>query len=60
MDCNVGKVDRAIRVIVAVIFAYLGYAYNPLLYIISLIAILTAALGFCPLYKVLKLDTCKK
>ena len=57
MKQNVGKTDKIVRVVVAVIAAYLGYSVNPLFYIITAIGLLTAAIGFCGLYPLLNINT---
>jgi hypothetical protein len=65
MSCNVGKVDRIIRAVLGVIlivapFLSAGSSISGLLVLIGIILVVTAAIGMCPLYKVLKLDTgCK-
>lgn len=57
MSCNVGKIDRVLRIavglaliIVAVIFKWpWGY--------IGIIPLVTGVIKFCPLYPLLKIDT---
>ncbi|RMD67905.1 DUF2892 domain-containing protein [Candidatus Pacearchaeota archaeon] len=60
MECNVGTWDKVVRVVLAIGVAYLGYVYTPWLYALSLVLLLTAAFGMCPIYKALGLNTCKK
>jgi len=60
MKVNEGTTDRIIRVILALVFAYLGYAYSAWWYVLSAIMIITAATGFCGLYKLLGINTAKK
>ena len=58
MNCNVGKLDRIIRLILGI--ALLAYAYMNLNYIIGgigAIALITGILNRCPLYGILKLNT---
>lgn len=59
MEKNVGKADKIIRVILAVVSVYFAYTYSPWIYIITAILILTALTGFCGLYKVFGINTCK-
>ena len=60
MECNVGPVDKIVRLVLALVFAYLGYAYSMWFYLLTLVLVVTAATGFCLLYKPLKINTCKK
>ena len=62
MNKNMGAVDRGIRVVVGVVLLVLfvrlegGVRYIGLLGIVML---LTAAVGFCPLYKPFGIRTCR-
>lgn len=62
---NVGNVDRAIRLGIAVLLLYLGlgvYAGSTLgiiLAIVALIPLATALVGTCPLYTLLGVNTCQ-
>lgn len=62
---NEGNLDRIIRVIVGIVLLLLAfYRLNGILQIIVYVAALamfvTAATGFCGLYKLLKINTDKK
>jgi hypothetical protein len=63
MKKNMGKVDRTIRLIIVVLFAFLyfeGYVTGILgliLLILGGVFVLTSVIGFCPLYKILKVNT---
>jgi len=64
MKCNMGKVDRIIRIVIGVlliagIFLVSGTLLKVLFGIIGLAMILTAATGFCPLYVPFGISTCK-
>ncbi len=59
MEKNVGKTDKIIRYILAVIFVILGFTIHWAFYILALAAALTAALGFCGVYKLLGVNTTK-
>jgi hypothetical protein len=65
MKANVGNTDRVIRVILAVLLIVLGLAgvlsgtLAIVGYILSVVLLVTAAIGFCPLYALLKLNTSK-
>jgi hypothetical protein len=57
---NVGGTDRIIRVIVGICMIALAYAESLWwLYAIGGAIILTGAIGYCGLYSVLGLNTCK-
>lgn len=66
MECNVGGIDRGIRVIVGIILIGLMILlglYSQLIGIvigiIGLLMLVTGASGYCPLYKILGTNTCK-
>ena len=60
MKVNTGKIDRTVRVIIGVGMAVVGIYFKSWWGLIGLIPLFTAALGFCPLYVPLKINTCKK
>jgi len=60
MTCNVGKTDKIIRVIAGVAIAVLGIYFKSWWGLLAIIPLLTAAVGFCPLYVPLKISTIKK
>lgn len=61
---NMGTIDRAVRVVVGlVLIAYalrLGFPDTGWNWVgwIGILPVLTAAVGFCPLYRVLSISTC--
>lgn len=57
---NIGTLDRIIRIVVAIIAAYLGIKVSPWFFIITAAGLVTAALGWCGLYPLLKINTAKK
>jgi hypothetical protein len=63
---NMGTLDRAIRIVIAVVIAVLYFNGNlsgltaTVLGIFAIIFIITSTVGFCPLYSVIGLSTCKK
>ncbi len=60
MKQNVGKVDQAIRYILAIIFVILAVVLNILwLLIPAVILAFTAAVSFCGVYKLFGINTCK-
>ena len=66
---NVGKVDRAIRLIAGVVliaaplFSSISILSNPVLQwlvpVVGIVFILTALFKFCPLYRLIGASTCK-
>ncbi len=58
MQKNVGGADKALRVIVGVVIIVLGLYYKSWWGIIGVVPLLTAAFSFCPLYTLLKINTC--
>lgn len=60
MKTNEGYVDRVLRVIVGV--ALIGLAASGIVGLwgyVGVIPLLTGAIGFCPLYSVLGVNTCR-
>ena len=66
MKKNIGKTDRIIRLIVAVIFAILYFTetvtgvWGTVLIILAAVMLLTAFIRFCPLYLPCRFSSCKK
>jgi hypothetical protein len=66
MKKNMGKLDRGLRVVVALILGFLVFTgkLEGLMYNIALalgaIFLLTSAISFCPLYVPLGMNTCEK
>lgn len=63
---NVCGADRTIRIVLGLIFATLGLFFvgsavaKGIFFALAAIAFLTALTGFCPLNKLLGLNTCKR
>ncbi len=63
---NMGTVDRAIRIILAVVFAYLYFSgtvagtLGIILVVLGVVFLLTSFISFCPLYLPFKISTTKK
>lgn len=61
MTKNIGTIDRIIRIIVGSAIIIIGAMNNSLFGVIGLIPLITAAIGWCPLYCPLKINTtCNK
>jgi len=59
MKKNVGKVDKIIRIVIGVLFIVAAYIWSWWLLIPAFIAIATAFTGFCGLYALFGINTCK-
>jgi hypothetical protein len=59
MKSNVGKSDRNIRIVLGIVIAVAGFYFKSWWGIIAIVPLLTAFTGFCPLYKLLGINTCK-
>jgi len=59
MKCNVGKADKIIRLIVGLLIGGAGIYFKSWWGLIGLIPIITALTNFCPLYPILKINSCK-
>lgn len=59
-----GVADRSIRVIVAVVVAFLYYnktitgTFGIILMVLAAVFLLTSLISFCPLYKLVGINTC--
>ncbi len=60
MSKNLGKTDRIIRVIVALVIAALGIYFKSWWGLLAIVPLATAALGFCGLYVPFKISTVNK
>ena len=66
MTKNMGSLDRALRLIVAAVLAVMawnGTLAGPLAlgaWIVVAVFVITSLVSFCPLYRVMGMDTCGK
>jgi hypothetical protein len=66
MKRNMSNLDRIIRIVVAVIFAYLYFSgmvtgvLGIILLVLGVVFVLTSVIAFCPLYVPFKLSTHKE
>lgn len=67
MECNVGGVDRGVRIVIGILLLLLTIGlgiYSQIVGIlaalIGLIMLVTGVSGYCPLYKITKTNTCKR
>ena len=59
MQCNVGKADKIVRIIIGLVIIILGLHFKSWWGAIGLVPLLTALIGWCPLYVPLGIKTCK-
>ena len=60
MKCNVGKIDKSVRIIVGIGIIAIGIYFQSWWGAIGVIPIFTAAIGWCPAYIPFGISTCKK
>ena len=58
MKRNVGKIDRVIRVLIGLVLLIGGIYFGSWWGAIGLVPLLTATIGWCPLYSLFGLSTC--
>ncbi|MCB0699259.1 MAG: DUF2892 domain-containing protein [Chitinophagales bacterium] len=65
MKKNVGSADRVIRVLLAIVFAVLYFTQTVtgtlglVLLVLGGIFLVTSLMGFCPIYRIVGMSTCK-
>jgi len=61
MQANVGKVDKTLRIVIGLVLISLVFVgpQTPWGWI-GIIPLATALIGWCPLYKIIGVNTCKK
>lgn len=60
MEINVGSTERLLRIIVGVVIIGLGLYLQSWWGVVGIIPLLTGLFRFCPLYKMLGMNTCKR
>lgn len=55
---NVGSIDRVVRVVASVAILAAGFAFKSWWGLVGVVPLLTATLGWCPLYAPFGLSTC--
>lgn len=55
---NVGKTDKIIRLIIGVILIVISFTSSMWFALLGVILIITAATGFCGIYKIFGINTC--
>ena len=63
MKKNAGNIDRTVRVVLGIIILALWFflpGHAKYFALIGLIPLLTALIGWCPLYSIFGINTCKR
>ncbi len=66
MKKNMGDVDRVVRILIAILIAVLYFtnvisgALGIVLFVFAGVFVLTSFIGFCPLYTLVGIKTCKR
>jgi hypothetical protein len=58
MKCNVGKIERSLRIIAGTALAVWALMGGPMWAWIGLVPLATGIIGFCPAYTLLGVNTC--
>lgn len=58
MKCNVGKIDRALRIVVGAALAAWAFSGGPAWAWIGVVPLVTGIVGVCPAYSLIKVNTC--
>ena len=65
MTTNVGSPDKIARIVLGVVAAVVAFLVGAgsvlgiILFVVAAILIVTALAGFCPLYRIFGINTCK-
>jgi hypothetical protein len=59
MKCNIGKTDRIIRALIGLVVIAVGVYLKSWWGAIGLVPLFTAAIGWCGLYTLFGISTCK-
>jgi len=60
MKSNVGGIDRMLRIVLSMFILGAGFYIPSWWGLIGLIPLLTGIAGFCPLYVIFGINTCRK
>ncbi len=60
MKTNIGSTERLLRIMAGIVIIALGMYYGSWWGVVGLIPLLTGLFRFCPLYKMLGMNTCKR
>ncbi len=58
MSCNVGGVDRTLRIVLGVVILAAGFYFKSWWGLVGIVPLFTAIVRWCPLYAPFGLSTC--
>lgn len=58
MKTNMGMIDKVVRIVLGLVIIAWGVMANNWLGLIGLIPLATAAVGYCPAYTLIGINTC--
>lgn len=64
MTCNVGGIERPIRIVLGVVLIGVGASGGlptvgmTLAYVVGVVALVTGAIGYCPAWQLFGINTC--
>jgi hypothetical protein len=58
MKCNVGKIDRTLRIVAGAALAAWAFSGGPVWAWIGVLPLVTGIAGVCPAYSLIKVNTC--
>ena len=58
MKPNIGKTDKIVRIILALLIAAVGIYLKSWWGLLAIVPLVTALISFCPVYKIVGLNTC--
>jgi hypothetical protein len=59
MQKNIGQTDKIVRIVIGVALIVTGVINQSWWGAVGIVPLLTAFIGYCPLYTVLKISTCE-
>ncbi|MEO0255441.1 MAG: DUF2892 domain-containing protein [candidate division WOR-3 bacterium] len=59
MKKNVCGLDKTVRIILGILIILIGIIFKTLWGLIGIIPLITGLIGFCPLWLLFRIDTCK-
>ena len=59
MTLNVGKTDKSIRLLLAVVILAAGAYFRSWWGLLAVVPLVTGAISFCPLYGIFGISSCK-
>jgi hypothetical protein len=58
VEGNLGRIDKAFRAIMGIAIILVGTHYRSWVIVIGIFLLVTAIIGYCPMYSILNISTC--